>query len=75
MKTREAIAGLDAEAELARREKDLADGQATLTLLEAGSRPEQIEAERAALARLEEEARYLEGLASQGACWSAPCPA
>jgi multidrug efflux pump subunit AcrA (membrane-fusion protein) len=62
LKTREAIAGLDAEAELARREKDLGDAEATLNLLEAGSRPEQIEAERACLARLEEEARYLEGL-------------
>lgn len=60
--TREAIAGLDAEAELARREKDLADAQAVLNLLAAGSRPEEIEAERARLARLQEEARYLEGL-------------
>jgi multidrug resistance efflux pump len=60
--TREAIAGLDAEAELARRQKDLADAQATLNLLEAGSRPEEIEAERARLARLQEEERYLEGL-------------
>jgi multidrug efflux pump subunit AcrA (membrane-fusion protein) len=60
--TREAIAGLDAEAELARREKDLADAQAALNLLEAGSRPEEIEAERARLARLQEETRYLEKL-------------
>jgi multidrug resistance efflux pump len=60
--TREAIAGLDAEAELAHREKDLAETQATLNLLEAGTRPEEIEAERARLARLQEEARYLEGL-------------
>ena len=43
--TREAIAGLDAEAELARREKDLAETQATLQLMEAGSRPEEIEAQ------------------------------
>jgi multidrug resistance efflux pump len=60
--TREAIAGLDAEAELARREKDLADAQATLTLLEVGTRPEEIEAEQARLARLQEESRYLEKL-------------
>jgi len=60
--TREAIAGLDADSELARREKDLADAQAALTLLEAGTRPEELEAERARLARLEEEIRYLEGL-------------
>src|SRR5262249_50142404 len=60
--TREAIAGLDAEAELARREKDLADAQATLNLLEAGSRPEEIDAGRAHLARLKEEAHYLKKL-------------
>jgi multidrug efflux pump subunit AcrA (membrane-fusion protein) len=63
--TREAIAGLDAEAELARRQKDLADAQAALHLLEAGTRPEEVEAERARLARLHEEARYLEGLQAQ----------
>jgi putative peptide zinc metalloprotease protein len=57
-----ALGCLDSEAELARREKELADAQATLTLLEAGSRPEEIEAERARLARLEEEDRYLKGL-------------
>jgi multidrug efflux pump subunit AcrA (membrane-fusion protein) len=50
------------EAELARRQKEVADSQATLTLLEAGSRPEEIDAERARLARLREEARYLETL-------------
>jgi multidrug efflux pump subunit AcrA (membrane-fusion protein) len=60
--TREAIAGLNAEAELARREKDLADAQSALTLLEAGTRPDQIEAGRAHLARLQEEAAYLEAL-------------
>jgi hypothetical protein len=30
-----------------------------LTLLEAGSRPEEIDAEKAHLARLQDEARYL----------------
>jgi putative peptide zinc metalloprotease protein len=60
--TREAIAGLDAEAELARRVKDLADAQAVLNIMEAGSRPEEIDAERARLARLREEAAYLETL-------------
>jgi multidrug resistance efflux pump len=40
----------------------LADARATLTLLEAGTRQEEIEAERAHLARLQEEARYLEGV-------------
>lgn len=60
--TREAIAGLDAEAELARRVKDLADAQAVLNILEAGTRPEEIDAERARLARLREEIAYLEGV-------------
>jgi multidrug resistance efflux pump len=53
---------LDAETELARRKKELADAEAVLRLLEAGSRPEEVEAERARLARLREEALYLEGL-------------
>jgi putative peptide zinc metalloprotease protein len=53
---------LEAETELARREKELADAQGTLTLMEAGTRPEEVEAEQAHLARLEEEARYLDGL-------------
>jgi multidrug efflux pump subunit AcrA (membrane-fusion protein) len=65
LRTREALAGLDAEAELAHREKDLADAQATLTLLEAGTRPEEIEAARAHLTRLQEEARYLDSLGSK----------
>ena len=43
-------ATLEAETELARREKELADAQAALTLLEAGTRPEEVEAERARLA-------------------------
>jgi multidrug resistance efflux pump len=51
---------LEAEGELARREKELADARAALRLLEAGTRPEEVEAERARLARLEEEARHLE---------------
>jgi HlyD family secretion protein len=59
-RAREARGALEAEAELARREKELADAQAALTLLEAGTRPEEIEAERARLARLREEQRYLE---------------
>ena len=47
------------EGELARREKELADARAALALLEAGSRPEDIDAERAHLNRLEEEAKHL----------------
>src|SRR5262249_16319123 len=51
---------LEAEAELARREKELADARAALRLLAAGSRPEEVEAEQARLARLQEEVRHLE---------------
>jgi multidrug resistance efflux pump len=52
----------EAEAELAKREKELGDAESALAVLEAGSRPQEIDAERAHLARLKEEARYLEGL-------------
>lgn len=50
------------ESELARREKDLKDEQAKLSLLEAGARPEEIDAERARLSRLQEELNYFESL-------------
>ncbi len=58
-RTRDAEGVLDADTELARREKELADERARLTLLEAGSRVEDIEAEQARLNRLEEEMRIL----------------
>jgi multidrug resistance efflux pump len=61
-RARQAKGVLEAEAELARRQKELADARAALRLLEAGSRPDEIEAERARLARLQEEARYLKRL-------------
>ncbi len=61
-RARQARGTLEAEAELARRDKELAEAEATRTLLEAGTRPEEIEAERARLARLREEALYLERL-------------
>ncbi|MCI0461479.1 MAG: HlyD family efflux transporter periplasmic adaptor subunit [Gemmataceae bacterium] len=61
-RARQALGTHEAEAEQARRQKELADAQAILTLLEAGTRPEEIDAERARLARLQEEARYLERL-------------
>jgi multidrug resistance efflux pump len=51
---------LEAETEVARRDKELADGRAALRLLEAGSRPEEIEAQRARLASLQEELEHLE---------------
>jgi multidrug efflux pump subunit AcrA (membrane-fusion protein) len=63
-RARQAVGTQEAETELSRREKEQADARATLTLLEAGTRPEEIEAERARLARLQEEIRYLES--SQG---------
>src|SRR5262249_3466056 len=59
-RAREALGTREEEGELARRRKELADAQATLTLMEAGTRPEEIEAERARLARLQGGARYLE---------------
>jgi multidrug efflux pump subunit AcrA (membrane-fusion protein) len=59
---RQALGTQEAEAELAKRQKELADAQGAVTLLEAGSRPEEIEAERARLARLQEETSYLERL-------------
>src|SRR5207248_4570207 len=61
-RSREAEGVLTFEGELARREKELADTKATLKLLEAGSRPEDIEAERARRARLVEELSFLEEL-------------
>jgi len=61
-RAREAGGTLAAEAELASREQRLAEARSTLTLMEFGTRPEEIDAERARLTRLEEEARYLETL-------------
>jgi multidrug resistance efflux pump len=66
----EAVGTLEAEAELGRREKELADVRATLTIQEAGTRPEEIEAERARLARLVEESRYLELLRTRERLYS-----
>jgi len=50
----------ESESELAHRQKELADERGKLALMEAGTRPEEIEAERARLARLQEELRYLQ---------------
>lgn len=55
----------DSEAELARREKELADERGKLALMEAGTRQEQIDAEQARHARLEEELSYLQGIQSK----------
>ncbi|MEO8496018.1 MAG: efflux RND transporter periplasmic adaptor subunit [Planctomycetota bacterium] len=58
-RAREASGVMTYEAELARRQKELADTQAALQLLEAGSRHEDIEAERARLKRMQEEQKHL----------------
>jgi multidrug efflux pump subunit AcrA (membrane-fusion protein) len=52
----------DSESELARREKELADERGKLSLMEAGTRPEEIDAERARQARLHEELSYLQNI-------------
>lgn len=59
-KEREVLGTLEQETELARREKDLADAVSALALLEVGTRPEEIQAEKARLARLIEERSFLE---------------
>jgi multidrug efflux pump subunit AcrA (membrane-fusion protein) len=58
-KVRETLGTTEAESELARREKELADARMNLALLEAGTRHEEIEAQRAQLARVREELSYL----------------
>lgn len=62
---REAEGTVAAAAELAKREKDLADERSKLKLLEAGGRPEEVDAEKARLARLTEEHKYLEHVKSR----------
>ncbi|MCI0381409.1 MAG: efflux RND transporter periplasmic adaptor subunit [Gemmataceae bacterium] len=59
-RARRAKGTLEPEMELARREKELGDAQGMLGLLEAGSRPEDVDAARAHLAKLTEEVGYLE---------------
>ncbi len=56
---------LVARAELARRGKELADIVADMTLMEAGTRPEEIEVEEAKLRRLNEEMRRMYQLDKQ----------
>jgi HlyD family secretion protein len=62
---RHRIGPRDAESEVARRQRELADARGALRLLEAGSRPEEIEAEKARLARAREEGRFLARIESQ----------
>jgi multidrug efflux pump subunit AcrA (membrane-fusion protein) len=59
-RARQAKGTLETEAEVARREKELADAQAALRLLEAGTRPEEIQSQQARLARLQVEVQHLE---------------
>jgi putative peptide zinc metalloprotease protein len=59
---RQALGTQEAEAELARRDKELADARSVLTLLELGPRAEEVDAGQAHLARVQEELRYLQGL-------------
>lgn len=63
--TRETLGTVLAQQELAKRQKELADEQGKLELLQAGSRVEAIDAEKAKLARLEEELKYLRELHAQ----------
>jgi multidrug efflux pump subunit AcrA (membrane-fusion protein) len=58
-RSRQVLATQEAEDELVRRQRELAEAQAALTLLEAGTRPEELEAERAHLQSLEAEAALL----------------
>jgi multidrug resistance efflux pump len=58
-RAREVAGTLDAESEAARRKKELADVEAALKLMQAGGRPEEIEAEQARLARVIEELAHL----------------
>jgi putative peptide zinc metalloprotease protein len=59
---REATGTIEFEGELARREKDLSDVRSTLALLEIGTRPEEVDVERAKLERLQEDLTYLEAM-------------
>jgi putative peptide zinc metalloprotease protein len=63
--SRELLGMHEAEAELARREKELADAQASLALMKVPPRPEEVAAEQARGARLEEECRYLDTLGAR----------
>jgi multidrug efflux pump subunit AcrA (membrane-fusion protein) len=56
----ENVGTLRAEQELARREQELSEAKAALTLLEAGSRREEIEAAEASLARQKADLSFLE---------------
>jgi multidrug resistance efflux pump len=70
-RSQETRGNIEAETELARRAKELADAEAVLRLLIYGTRPEEIDAERARLSRLQEEMAYLRQVEQRG---SIHCP-
>jgi multidrug efflux pump subunit AcrA (membrane-fusion protein) len=70
-RSQEAKGNIEAETEVARRAKELADAEAVLRLMTYGTRPEEIDAERARLSRLQEELAYLRQVEQRG---SIHCP-
>lgn len=64
-RSRKAASLIAYETELVRRENELDEARSNLKLLEAGTRPEEIDAERARLQRLREEADYLKSVADR----------
>jgi len=70
-RSREAMGVVDAAAELAKRDKDLRDAEGILAVLEAGPRPEEVQAARAHLAVVREELAYLKTLTTKVVV---PCP-
>jgi multidrug efflux pump subunit AcrA (membrane-fusion protein) len=65
LQARETLGTHEAETELTRREKELADAEATLTLMKLPPQPDAIKAEQAHVARLEEELCSLRSLQSK----------
>lgn len=61
-RARAALGATEAEAELGKRERELAEARATLALMDAGPRSEELDAQRAKIVRLQEEQHYLETL-------------
>jgi len=70
-RSRAALGTSLAESELAERKADLVQAQAVLALLRAGTRPEEIEAARATVDRVQEELAYLNGIRGRTIV---PCP-
>ena len=64
-KVREVEGTRAAEQELVRRQQELADAESRLTLLKAGTRPEELAAEEARRQRLDQELAYLQDRADR----------